>query len=290
MSPSRKTPVIESLFNARWNPDTSTLSDPYVTLSQVEAAINQYNIVNPNRPLSTRNPANFFKDFIRKKRSANSNWPLSVLQRGYTARQITGENLCFEFTPLDPGQTDPFPLRIYMPSPNAPKHKIQSASMSLASRRLGRSDEAWLIQVLVKLNVIETHLSLSSARPIIQVDLLQTNIKQARTEIDALFLAFEDSVDDDGSYSEILITCEAKGRRDDILEDQIIAQVMAVFRMTAVTQDVVIPIAVKSVGPSEIHVVQFDSILRSEAPDLSELSIRSEAVYQLVPLVPGIGA
>lgn len=290
MSSSRKTPVIESLFNSRWDPETNTLSDPYVTLAQVEAAIVEYNAANPNRTLSTRNPANFFKDFIRKKRSANSNWPRSVLARGYTARQITGENLCFEFIPLDPEQTEPFPIRIYMPSHDAPKHKIQSASMSLASRRLGRSDEAWLIQVLVKLNVIETHLSLYSARPIIQVDLLQTNVKQARTEIDALFLAFEGSGDDDGLFNEILITCEAKGRRDDILEDQIIAQVTAVFRMTAVTQDVVIPIAVKSVRPSEVHIVQFGSIQRSEASDLSELSIHREAVYELVPQVPGIGA
>jgi hypothetical protein len=290
MSSSRKTPVIESLFNSRWNSETNALSNPSVTLTQVEAAIVEYNTANPNRTLSTRNPANFFKDFIRKKRSANSNWPPSVLTRGYTARQITGENLCFEFIPLDPDQTEPFPIQIYMPSPDAPKHKVQSASMSLASRRLGRSDEAWLIQVLVKLNVIETHLSLYSAKPIIQVDLLQTNVKQARTEIDALFLAFEASGDDDGLYNEILITCEAKGRRDDILEDQIIAQVTAVFRMTAVTQDEVIPIAVKSVRPSEIHIVQFGSIQRSEAPDLSELSIHREALYELVPQVPGIGA
>jgi hypothetical protein len=289
MSPSRKTAVIESLFNSRWDPKTKSLSDPYVTLSQVEAAIVEYNEANPNLPLSTRNPANFFKDFIRKKRSANSNWPLSIFKRGYTARQVTGENLCFEFIPIDPYQTEPFPIRIYTPSHDAPRHKIQSASMSLASRRLGRSDEAWLIQVLVKLNVIETHLSLYSDRPIIQVDLLQTNVKQARTEIDALFLAFEGSGGDDGSYRELLITCEAKGLRDDILEDQIIAQVLAVFRMTAVTQDVVIPVAVKSVRPSEIHIVQFGSIRRSEASYLSELTIHSEAIYQLVPQVPGIG-
>jgi hypothetical protein len=290
MSPSKKTSVIESLFDTRWDSESRTLSYPKVTLSQVEAAISHYNEENPDLPLSTRNPANFFKDFIRKKRSANQNWPLSVLQRGYTARQITGENMCFEFVPLDPGQNEPFPIRIYVPSPDAPKHKIQSASMSLASRRLGRSDEAWLIQVLVKLNVIETHLSISSPKPIIQVDLLQTNIKQARTEIDALFLAFEDPGDESGAYNELLITCEAKGLRDDILEDQIVAQVRAVFRMTPVTQDIVIPIAVKSVRPSEIHIVQFEAIHRSEASDLSGLSIRSEAVYQLVPPVPGIGA
>jgi len=159
---SKKTPIIEEIFNSRWDSISKTLSDPLVTLIQVEDAIRNYNEKNQSDTLSTRNPANFLKDFIRKKASANRNWPSSVFERGYTARQVTGGNMCFEFVPIDPGQTEPFPERIIHPSPVAKKHQIQSASMSLASRRLGRKDEAWLIQVLVKLNVIETHLAVSS--------------------------------------------------------------------------------------------------------------------------------
>ena len=168
-------------------------------------------------------------------------------------------------------------------------HRIQSSSMSLASRRLGRSDEAWLIQVLVKLNVIETHLSVASKREIIQVDLLQTNLKQSRAEIDALFLAVEQDGGEGAGPREVLVTCEAKGIRDDILEDQMVAQVKAVFKMKSITQTTIIPLAAKAVGPSTVYIVQFAPIDQSKVSDLESLTLESEALYELVPAVPGIG-
>jgi hypothetical protein len=289
MPPTKKSLVIEAIFNQRWDNKTKTLKGSTVTLEEVESAIIDHNRLHPELTLSSRNPANFFKDFIRNKRSANRNWPSSVLARGYTARQITGSNLCFEFVQMPPGQVEPFQISIISPSKSTPRHVIQSASMSLASRRLGRQDEAWLIQVLVKLNVIETHLAITSSGKILQVDLLQTNLKQARTEIDALFLALESTGKEEDPLNEILVTCEAKGRSDDILEDQILAQVIAAFQLRASTQEHVIPIAVKIVGPSEVHVVQFSTVSRSEYSTLSEISISNEAVYKIVPLVPGIG-
>lgn len=289
MSPSKKTSVIEAIFNSRWNPRTKSLSDPQVTLEVVEEAIRLHNSQHPDQKLSTRNPANFFKDFIRKKSSANSYWPKSVLSHGYTARQVTGKNLCFEFMPLARGQTAAFPVSSYAPTRVTQTHSIQSSSMSLASRRLGRSDEAWLIQVLVKLNVIETHLSVASKREIVQVDLLQTNLKQSRAEIDALFLAVERNGGEGNGTREVLVTCEAKGIRDDILEDQIIAQVKAVFKMRAITQSTVIPLAAKAVGPSKVYIVQFAPVFQSQVSDLESLILESEALYELVPAVPGIG-
>lgn len=191
MPRSNKTAIIEALFDKRWRGPKKPLSNPIVTLAQVQVSIRAHNKANPTNKLSTRNPANFFKDFIRKKKSANKNWPKSVLTRGYTGRQVTGKGLCFEFIPLQRGQTDPFPASGIRPSRNAVHHKIQSASMPLASRRLGRKDEAWLIQVLSRLHVIETHIALHSSRPFLQVDLLQTNVKLSGAEIDAPFLGLE---------------------------------------------------------------------------------------------------
>ena len=43
---------------------------------------------------SENNPANFFKDFVRVIKSANKNWPASVLAAGYTARQSPGAGEC----------------------------------------------------------------------------------------------------------------------------------------------------------------------------------------------------
>lgn len=291
MAKSKKGVIIESLFDQRWQGKGKPLLNPQVTLSDVSRAIQAYNASKKGKPLSPKNPANFFKDFIRIKKLGNKNWPQSVFARGYTARQVTGKGLCFEFVPIQPGQTEPFLISgIHVPGPNVPQDQIQSASMPLASRRLGRSDEAWLIQVLVKLHVIETHLALRAQRKFVQVDLLQTNIKLAKTEIDALFLGFEELPNTDPPrLREIIITCEAKGRSDDILEDQLLAQVRAAFGMAAISQDIVVPIAVKAIAPSKVYVVQFAPVNRANVPSLLSLSVESEAIYELLPTVPGVG-
>lgn len=289
MANSPKTSIIEALFNKRWQGVDKPLLDPRVTLAQVSEAIEVSNVGKKGKTLSTKNPANFFKDFIRIKKSANKNWPQSVFDRGYTARQITGGGACFEFVRLQPGQTEPFPISvIHKPGPAVPHDQIQSASMPLASRRLGRSNEAWLVQVLVRLHVIETHLALHSTRKFVQVDLLQTNIKLSKTEIDAVFLGLEE-LPDTHDLREVIITCEAKGLRDDILEDQIVAQVKAAFGMAAMRQNIVLPIATKAVAPSRVYVVQFAPVNREDAPNLSLLTVESETLYDLLPAVPGVG-
>jgi hypothetical protein len=291
MPGSRKTQVIEALFEERWLGPGKSLDDSVVTLEQVSVAIRAYNRKNRSNPLSTRNPANFFKDFIRKRKSANDYWPRSVFDRGYTAKQVTGEGLCFEFVRLELGQTEPFPGSAVQLNPEAPVHRIQSTSMPLASRRLGRRDEAWLVQVIARLHIVETHLALYCSQPIMQIDLLQTNVKLARAEIDALYLGLEQPTTGEGDEPrEVLITCEAKGRGDDILPDQVLAQVAAAFHMRGMDIDRVLPMAAKAVAPSEVHVVQFAPVNRADMPLLEPPKIESEAVYKLVPLVPGVGA
>jgi hypothetical protein len=287
---SKKTQIIEDIFNARWDDENKTLSDRIVTLEQVSRAIREYNAQHPGPPLSDRNPANFFKDFIRNRNSANTNWPSSIFQRGYTARQRTGANECLEFVPVASGQTEPFPNLLPAPTEETPRRKIESVSMPLASRRLGRKDEPWLVQVLVRLRVIETHLALFSKRKIVQIDHLQMSVKLQESEIDALFLAIElVNGETPATTREVLVSCEAKGLRDDVLEDQVLRQVQTVFRMPGVPQDLVLPVAVKAFARSMVRVVEFDVVARADAPALSALSIVSDAVYELVPPVPGIG-
>ena len=159
---SAKIHVIERIFNKRWDPSTRTLSQAIVSLDEVKHAIREHNATHPSSPLSDKNPANFFKDFIRNRRRANANWPSSVLERGYSARQLTGETACFEFIPLAEAQADPFPNKIPEPGTGDIVYKIESASLPLASRRLGRKDEPWLVQVLVRLRVFTLLNSLPS--------------------------------------------------------------------------------------------------------------------------------
>ncbi len=272
--PSEKTPIIESLFRARFNEKTGKLSAPVVTLEDVSQAIQAYNAGSPGRSMSTRNPANFFKDFIRNRLGANSNWPAYVFERGFTARQVTGSGLCFQFVPLASGQTEAFPqIGSAHPTEKTPVHQIESVSMPLASRRLGRNDEPWLIQVVARLRIVETHFSVYSNRRVRQVDLLQMSVKLNRTEIDALFLVTEE--DEDGKLREVIVTCEAKRGRDDILEDQVLQQAKAPFSMSGVVQNVVVPIAVKCLGPSRIYVVEFNQLDRANYKEADTLTVAS---------------
>jgi hypothetical protein len=281
---TRKTEIIQSVFESRYNAATKKLSSTVVTLEEISAAINANNLAHPDVPaMSTRNPANFFKDFIRKQKSANRNWPRRVFEAGYTAVQVTSEGRCFEFLPVLPGQSIPFPIDVVPgPSEKTPQYKIESLSIPLASRRLGRNDEPWLVQVLVRLRVLETHLALCSKRHIIQLDHLQTNVKLSGAEIDALFLATEEQ------DRELMVCCEAKGIRDDVIASQILGQVRALCR-TKMTQDLILPIAVKALGPSRVYVVELEALARKDVEAKASLSVASAAIYDFVPPVPGIG-
>lgn len=74
MSRSNKPEVIRSIFFARWDKRRKRLSRSVVTLPEVSHAIAEYNATRPEgEHLSTRNPANFMKDFIRNTNRANQN-------------------------------------------------------------------------------------------------------------------------------------------------------------------------------------------------------------------------
>lgn len=289
--PTTKTLVVEHLFDTRWDSTSRSLRSTVVTLDDVTDAIRAVNPRVAGNPayqqLSDRNPANFLRDFIRHRGAANSNWPASVLSRGYTARQRSGDRACFEFVPLQPGQTEPFVSSVPEVTETTSVHQIESASLPLAARRLGRTDEPWLIQVAVRLRLIETHMTLESSVPVVQIDHLQMAVKLRHSEVDALFLATVST--DGGQHREMLVSCEAKTRSDDILPDQLLGQVRALFQVPAIPQDTIIPIAIKTIGDSRVLLVEFNSVDRDEIADVDELTVATMAVYEFVPSVPGIG-
>jgi hypothetical protein len=285
--PSEKTDIIEAIFDQRWIPASGELTNAVVTLEDVREAIEQRKRTHGSA-LSARNVANFFKDLTRRRRSANSNWPSSVFHRGFTARQLTGGGLCFEFIRRASTQAEPFPLDVPIASEETVRHKITSAVLPVASRDFGRADEPWLLQIVVRLRIIETHLSLFSPRRafIRQVDHLQNSVKLARSEIDAVFIAIEET--EEGVIRESLITCEVKQQNEDLNLGQLLRQPKAAFD-SGIKQPLVIPIAIKAIAPSQIHVIEFAGILKSEAAETDLLTKVSDAVYILEPPVPGIG-
>ena len=147
-----KTKIIEFIFDARWSEANRHLASEIVTFEDIREAILKYNTsVAPKERQNIGNTYAFFKDFVRNLKSANRNWPESVLRRGYTGQQLTGGGNCFEFVPLLLDQTEAFPVSRsghYPKNLSAQRFWLQSLSLPIEMKVLGRSDETWLMRSL----------------------------------------------------------------------------------------------------------------------------------------------
>ena len=196
--------------------------------------------------------------------------------------------------PFREGQTEAFP-NPFEPTGDEEHFIVQSLSLPLATKSLGRSDESWLIQVSVWLRILETHFARSTNHKLIEVAHLQNGIKLNRAEIDALFLGVAE--DASGNRSNILITCEAKQQKDPILGDQIVRQIASAFGCVSEASleiACVIPTAIKALKDTgSIYLAEFEpwSLEEASVPeaDRKELVAAQSAIYRLVPPVPGIG-
>lgn len=309
---SKKIEVIGDLIDRLW-PDGATrpLEPLIVTSADLKEAINQRNARYPGekKPLSPNNVANFLKDFIRKT-SCNSNWPQKLKSRRITARQRYGQGRVFEFVDYRPGDTEPFPNR-FDPVPEMTVLPFEALSIPREARALGRTDEPWLIQVIVNQRLVFYHLAVvARPRGLMCESLvhLQMSVK-TQPEIDATFLA-EILVDNDDAEPRRIrayITGEAKQSNERILEDQLREQVAQAFSLTEELKgdeavDAVMPMVFQAVsypsGPSNkgIYIVQFHLIMRDHFNDnfsgenLHEmpLVVQSRAFFTPHPPIQGI--
>lgn len=285
---SKKSEVFRMLFYERWDCEQRKLRDPVVTISQVKEAIEKARADEGSGHLSSSNPANFVKDFIRRAHSANKNWPEDLKQLRWTIRQQTGDNDCFQFVPFAENQNEPFEDP-FVPGPSTPRHRMQSVTIPKASRDLGRKDEQWLIQVAVRQGLIPTHLALHSKVRIDEVVHLQTAVKLRKTEIDALFLA---QIASSAGRETALITCEAK-HHESILVDQIVNQANAGSALQ--NADWVIPMAIRVVKNDEplgagglIYVCEFEKLRVGDQIGSSDLKLASDCVYEFQPPIKGL--
>lgn len=283
MPASEKHHAIEYLFDSHLDA-TGQLTNPIVTQDEVQAAI-EWSNANRETDLSPRNPANFMKDIVRGL-GGNRMWPERLRTLRITADQVAGDNAVFRFMQYAQGQTEPFPNPFtYKPDGTIKAQPIQSLSLPAVTKALGRDDENYLIQVAVRLSVIETHFALTSPLQgrLSEVHHLQVGLKLRKTEIDTMFLA--SLVEGQQSYP-VLITAEAKKRGQRIVESQIKRQVEGALKAVAHI-DRVVPIAMTSTHEG-IYVVEFEQVLRANGGEF-ELELVAEGFYKLVPPVNGIG-
>jgi hypothetical protein len=282
MPASEKHHVVERIFDLLWDSRTNSLARTVVTMRDVQDAIAWAN-TNRGTSLSTGNPANFMKDVVRGLGGSRM-WPDRLKHLGWTAQQRTGGNNVFEFIRYAPGQTEPFPDRFGYDPNLTPIHEVQSLSIPIATKELGRNDETYLIQVAVKLAVVETHFALESPHPIQHIEHLQVGVKLATSEVDSIYLATTRR--EDGSVDQVVITAEAKKRGQRILEDQIERQVHATFKAMR-TIPKIIPIVMTSVLDG-IYIAEFKHVNREELAMFTELELVGEGFYKLVPPIKGI--
>jgi hypothetical protein len=277
--PSKKTPIIQYLFDLHWDGGAQKLHKTVMTQVDVQNAIRHFR--DSGTDLSDRNVANFMKDIVRGQ-NASRMWPQALTARRFTAVQATGEGNVFEFVPFLEGQTEPFPDK-FRARDDLRRHLISSVSVPLFARDLGRADEPWLIQTAVNLGVLEAHFGVYSPLNVLQLTHLQMSVKLRATEIDALFLAI---CRDEAQERRVLVTCEAKQARERILEQQIIEQISAAFDTAEV--DGVAAVGLRAVQGEGFYLVEFKEATKSNFSRTAQLTPVREIVYALKPPLKGI--
>lgn len=290
--PSNKLPVIERIWEMLRDEGEGRRT---VYFEDVSKAISHCNAKDKKRR-SANNLANFMKDLVRSD-SASGNWPDSLKALRIGARQRVGRDRVFEFIDYGVNDIEPFPNR-YSPKPEDLPIIVQSLSLPLASKALGRRDESWLIQVAVALNVLEQHFAHHSHLGVKELVHLQTGVKLANSEIDGLFRAI---IEEDGRRRHVLVTCEAKQQGQRILDFQVVEQIVAAHASIKdsvpeeeLSIELIVPVAIKAIPPNgDIYVVEFEPWTPTDAnaPEekQKELTFASSGVYRLNPPVPGIG-
>jgi hypothetical protein len=283
MAVSEKTKIIERIFETLYDEESQTLTRTIVTSEDVQNAKRYCAEYHGTKMKADTNPFNFMKDIVRGK-SASKIWPKRLWDLNIGGEQRTGSGAVFEFVhgegALDSLDAD------FSPTDSTPRFPVQSLSLPLASKALGRTDESWLLQVSVNLRIIESHFAHEENSQVKALELthLQMDIKLRKVQIDALYRILY--LNESKEEVDALITVEAKQGNQRILTEQIGRQVVAAFKSTKT--NLVIPVAIavqKNVG---IYVVEFKAVTRDEPDKHSNPIFHRDAMFILKPRVKGI--
>lgn len=307
MAKSKKPPVFEHLFwnrydekgtrSDRWDKETATIPDNkrLVYSNEISSAI-----AATKAKLGDNQPANFAKDFLRKK-SRSKNWPKSLVDARWTMKQQTGRDDSngrarhFLWKPYSGEQTDPFPDEWPIPA-DYDKHAMQSVTISVASKQIARLDEPRLMQIVAELRIVETHFALYSPLStddfkVVHMDHLQMGLKLRGSEIDGLYLA--DFQDRAGARHPALITVEAKKHDEFVITSQVISQIEHASAL-GVTSEIIVPIALKHANGG-VFVFEYapfqlpaTGILPKDSIDEDALRRVSTVFYEVRPEMVGL--
>lgn len=277
-----KAVIIEYIYDDLLDEKTGELSRTVVTSADIQQA-KRFCVPKFGLKLKVDGQAfNFFKDIVRQK-GAQRAWPSRLRRLGWTGEQRTGGGAVFEFVRITDERPDNLAFDLG-PTTSTPRSIVQTLSIPLAAKALGRRDESWLLQSAVNLRIIETHFA-SGVMQLAPLSLthLQMDIKLRRTQIDALY-HMEHRLDS-GAVGEALVTLEAKQHNQRILIEQIAWQAAAAFNAT--NADIVIPMALSAIKGEGMYVAEFELVRRGQNL-ASGLKLFRDGLYLLRPVLKGI--
>ncbi len=307
MPASKKPTVFEDLFQRCYDEkgnETPRWDDATQTIPEQKRLVYSHEVLRAiaatEAKLGDNQAANFTKDFLRTK-SRSTNWPKMIAEKQWTIQQVTGRDTRtrlarnFIFKPYNNGQTDPFPDEWPIPK-KYKKHRVQSVTLSVASKQIARLDEPRLMQIAVSLRIVETHFALFSPlstakNKVVHMDHLQMGLKLRGSEIDGLYLAnFED---DAGVLHPVLITVEAKTTNEFVNSSQVVAQVEHASGL-GVTADSIVPLVLKHVDGG-MYIFEYAPFEVPKGKPLERDSITPESLdrtmtvfYCIEPSIGGI--
>lgn len=154
--------------------------------------------------LSTRNVANFFKDYTRKNAAANKNWPLS----GVSARKGQDKGQCFEFVSW-PKDQEPFQDTI-KPSSRTKYERVSHHAFVIGPSR----DESYVAKLAEDIGLYDAFCQTINVK---EVKVHQYG-KKGRAEIDVLLTGKSPT----GQL--VLVAVEVKNYAETITMDQLLCQ------------------------------------------------------------------
>ncbi|GGF33371.1 hypothetical protein GCM10011321_25670 [Youhaiella tibetensis] len=275
--------LIKHIFDDLWIEETNSLKKTIIIDEDLRTARVELGKLIPLK-IKVGNPNNFFKDIVRKK-AAYRLWPASLRDKGWTGEQRTGDGKVFEFVRITEEWPDNLQID-YGPTEDTPRFIVQTLSIPLWTKELGRNDEPWLLQSAVNLRVVETHFSTAekSQLPALSVTHLQMDLKLRKTQIDALYLLqYDQGAARPSGFAHV--TVEAKQHNQRIVVEQVGWQAEAALKNQKA--DYVVPLALAAVRGEGIYVVEFEMIKRGdEVPP--RLKVFRDALYLLRPKLVGI--
>ena len=180
---------------------------------------------------------------------------------------------------------------VVRPAPSTPIHRLESLGLRPPLLHHRPSDDGPLVGLLTELRVIETHFALFSKPPVVGVASWQQSVRVNDSVVDARYYIRREHYDRRryDSSSDLALVCVIEDLQVRTSPRTLWEYMLPVFHERDTRRSNVIPMMVLPQNDGTLYVAEFALVPWPSRTDVM-LTLASDAVYQFVPPVPGIGA